>query len=184
MSNSHFPFAKLNKPALKLVGGGDFEDSGICAPVNGIQMGLFPRSERYLASFFHVAYFDRCDFLETIFQVRPRFLLDVRRSPSFRSLDLDRRKVFSELDVLGSEYIDVPGIVGYGRRCELVSDMSPVPRLIKDLLVPHLGVPLSLMFLYDSVDDMDCYARGVNPMLSNAVGRDFELEVFMGSRPW
>ena len=173
-------FAK--RGGLRLVAGEDVGND----PVVGdawVQMGLFPRSEKRLASFFHFDYFSCFDFIDVVEAIRPTFIFDVRVIPSFRMLNVERRRAMERLDALGSYYIDVPGVVGPKDYRLFRQDTFSLLQLLATTMASPPRHTSSLMIICDDLTGMDCYARDFNSVVSKG-SEEYQVEVFVGGRPW
>ena len=85
---------------------------------------------------------------------------------------------------MGSEYVDVPGLIGGRAMTEFYTGRHEVIGLVDGYIKSFDQRPFSLMFIYDDLNEMDRCVRGLSPLLSERSGVNFEVEVFVGSRSW
>src|SRR5687767_7200239 len=76
------------------------------------QQTLFAESLPHLILFVYFEIVSESDFLATILNAKPRYVLDLRIAPRFDLGKLNRRLVFSVFQQVGAQYYDVAGKLG------------------------------------------------------------------------
>ena len=144
---------------------------------SSFQLGLFPKSDPLVLSFFHVGFLKKGGLIKTTTELSPHLFIDVRAVPSFRALDVEREAVLRFLDEYSVSYVDVAGLIG-GKRLRL-AESSLAVKFISELFS---GSALSrpAMLVFDDVQLMGVMADQLIALLRDQLNKDFKAQVFAG----
>jgi len=170
------------KSFLRLVGADAVSNDAFLGD-SCVQMGLFPVGLRRVASFFHFSYFLTEDFISVFSSIKPGLIFDLRVSPSFRNMNVERRRAISIIEGSGARYLDVSGMVGARDYPNFVGDTLGVLNMMASSLVESKKTDTSLMIICDDSRGMDCYVRDFNSVVGSEDVK-FQIEVFVGGRSW
>jgi hypothetical protein len=145
----------------------------------GFQLGLFPNIDPSVISFFHVSYFMSSGFIETVTDVRPSMVIDMRAVPSFSPIGLKRESVLSFMERFHVDYYDVAGLLG-SKNIKL-SESSVIASYLSKYFSNN-ALPGPAVLLFDNVDLMMVLAEQLPFMLSAQYDKQFKSQVFVGQR--
>ena len=169
---------RVVRPALRLVSDGFLHDekSG-----STFQMGLFPKSDPLILSFFHVGFLKQSGLMTTTLEIDPFLFIDVRVVPSFRFLDLDREETLRFLEERSVNYVDVAGLIG-ASRLRLTNSSSAVQFISNFFDGAALSRPAMLVF--DDFRLMSVMAEQLTNSLRERLKVNFISQIFVGERAW
>ena len=153
-------------------------------PLLSKQTSLFSDASRATLGFIAVANMSDATFQALLSDVRPRFIFDLRRVPSFSVGALTRRTVFALFKAYDIRYYDVAGALDIsGPKDASSNPRLLVPKILQILLRRRRALIGPVLFFVDAEYLTEDFIDGVESMLPHEDGRGWEVSIWDEKEP-